>query len=174
MPQETNLNVSPYFDDFDSSKNFYKVLFKPGYPIQARELTTLQSILQNQIEKFGNHVFKEGSVVIPGQINYNNQFFAVKIENEFAGIPVNFYLKDLVGKTIKGDISKIRAKIIYVLDLNESENDSITLFVSYLGSGISGESVFIDGETLNIEETITKENFIIQSGSGFANTITLN
>ncbi len=174
MPQETNLNVSPYFDDFDSSKNFYKVLFKPGYPIQARELTTLQSILQNQIEKFGNHVFKEGSVVIPGQINYNNQFFAVKIESEFAGIPVNFYLKDLVGKTIKGDISKIRAKIIYVLDLNESENDSVTLFVSYLGSGISGESVFIDGETLNIEETITKENFIIQSGSGFANTITVN
>ena len=68
MPQETNLNVSPYFDDFDSNKNYYKVLFKPGYPVQARELTTLQSILQNQIEKFGNHIFKEGSVVIPGQI----------------------------------------------------------------------------------------------------------
>ena len=50
MPQETNLNVSPYFDDFDVNKNFYKVLFKPGYPIQARELTTLQSILQNQVE----------------------------------------------------------------------------------------------------------------------------
>ncbi len=42
MPQETNLNVSPYFDDFDDKKNFYKVLFKPGYPVQARELTTLQ------------------------------------------------------------------------------------------------------------------------------------
>jgi hypothetical protein len=39
MPQETNLNVSPYFDDFDPTKNYYKVLFKPGYPVQARELT---------------------------------------------------------------------------------------------------------------------------------------
>ena len=52
MPQETNLNVSPYFDDFDKNKNFSRVLFKPGSPVQARELTTLQSILQNQIEKF--------------------------------------------------------------------------------------------------------------------------
>ena len=64
MPQETNLNVAPYFDDFDPNKNYYKVLFKPGYPVQARELTTLQSILQNQVEQFGNHVFKEGAKVI--------------------------------------------------------------------------------------------------------------
>ena len=53
MPQSTNLNKYPYFDDFDSNKDFYKVLFKPGTTVQARELTTLQSILQNQIEKFG-------------------------------------------------------------------------------------------------------------------------
>ena len=50
MPQNTNLNISPYFDDFDKDKNFYRVLFRPGYPIQARELTTMQSILQNQME----------------------------------------------------------------------------------------------------------------------------
>ena len=44
MPQNTNLNVSPYFDDFVDSKNYQKVLFKPGFPVQARELTTLQSV----------------------------------------------------------------------------------------------------------------------------------
>ena len=60
MPQQTNLNVAPYFDDFESGKDFHKVLFKPGYPVQARELSTLQSILQNQIEKFGQHFFKRG------------------------------------------------------------------------------------------------------------------
>ena len=60
MAQKTDLNVNPYFDDFDASNNFYKVLFKPGFPVQARELTTLQSILQNQIEDFGSHIFKEG------------------------------------------------------------------------------------------------------------------
>ena len=77
MPQETNLNVSPYFDDFDIDKNYFKVLFKPGYPVQARELTTLQSILQNQIEQFGSHTFKEGSVVIPGNLIYKNDLNSV-------------------------------------------------------------------------------------------------
>ena len=37
MPQNTNLNISPYFDDFDKDKNFYRVLYRPGFPIQARE-----------------------------------------------------------------------------------------------------------------------------------------
>ena len=55
MPQETNLNVAPYFDDFDPQSNYYKVLFKPAYPVQARELNNLQSILQDQVENLGNH-----------------------------------------------------------------------------------------------------------------------
>ena len=63
MPQVTNLNIAPYYDDFNEGKGFHKVLFRPGYSIQARELTTLQSIFQNQVERFGAHVFKEGSVV---------------------------------------------------------------------------------------------------------------
>ena len=62
MPQETNLNVSPYFDDFDPAKNYYRVLFKPGLPVQARELTSLQAVLQDQVEQIGTHLFKEGSM----------------------------------------------------------------------------------------------------------------
>jgi len=60
MPQELNLNVSPYYDDFDRDNDYYRVLFKPGYPVQARELTTMQSMLQGQLEKFSDHFFKEG------------------------------------------------------------------------------------------------------------------
>ena len=71
MPQNTNLNVTPYYDDFDKNKNFYKVLFRPGFPIQARELTTMQSIMQNQVESIGQHLFKEGAMVIPGQVGYD-------------------------------------------------------------------------------------------------------
>ena len=51
MPITTDLNVSPYFDDFNEDKNFLRILFRPGYAIQARELTQLQTILANQIEK---------------------------------------------------------------------------------------------------------------------------
>ena len=57
----TNLNVDPYYDDFDETKNFHRMLFRPGLAVQARELTQMQTMLQNQIDRFGEHVFKEGS-----------------------------------------------------------------------------------------------------------------
>ena len=88
MAQKTDLNINPYYDDFDSAKNFYKVLFKPGFPVQARELTTLQSILQNQIEDFGSHMFKEGSMVVPGNVTYDNQFYAIKLDNTNFGVDI--------------------------------------------------------------------------------------
>ena len=89
---QINLDTSPYFDDFDADKDFYKVLFKPGFPVQARELTTLQSILQNQISNFGEHFFKEGSMVIPGSIGYNPQYTAVILNPQQGGIDVSLYL----------------------------------------------------------------------------------
>ena len=54
----TDLNVSPYYDDFDEADNFHRVLFRPGFAIQARELTQLQSILQNLVERHGSHMFQ--------------------------------------------------------------------------------------------------------------------
>ena len=73
MPQKTNLNVSPYYEDFDANKNFYKILFRPGFSIQGRELTQVQSILQNQVESFGKYAFKQGELVIPGEVGLNTK-----------------------------------------------------------------------------------------------------
>ena len=67
MPETKNLNVAPYFDDFNEDNNFVRTLFGQGFAIQARELTQLQSVLQNQIERHGNHIFKDGAMVIPGK-----------------------------------------------------------------------------------------------------------
>ena len=50
---KTLMGGPPYFDDFDEAKRFLKVLFRPGRPLQSRELAQVQSILQNQIERFG-------------------------------------------------------------------------------------------------------------------------
>ena len=91
MAQTTNLNVSPYFDDFSSSDNYHKVLFKPGFPVQARELTGLQSILQDQIEKFGQHFFKEGAKVIPGNTGFSQRYKCVQLNNDYLGVPVEAY-----------------------------------------------------------------------------------
>lgn len=63
------LKNNPYYDDFSEEKDFLRILFKPGYGIQARELTQLQTTLQNQTSRFADHVFKEGSKVFGGNVN---------------------------------------------------------------------------------------------------------
>ena len=80
---DTNLNTSPYFDDFDENKNFHRVLFKPSVPVQARELTQLQTILQNQIERFGDNILKSGTVVSGCSFNFEKLFY-VKLSDRNA------------------------------------------------------------------------------------------
>ena len=51
-------------------KNFIESCIVQHLFVQARELTTQQTILQNQIEQFGGYVFKHGAMVIPGEIQF--------------------------------------------------------------------------------------------------------
>ena len=171
MPQKTNLNVSPYYDDFNKDDNFYRVLFKPGYPVQARELTGLQSILQNQIESFGSHIFKEGSMVIPGGITCDNNFTTVKVLNNHLGIDITVYLDSLVsanngrGALVSGQSSDVVGRIKgYLLPPAEGVSD-ITLFVKYRDGGSDNETVeFQDGEVLLLQENVTYGNTTLNSG----------
>ena len=174
MPQETNLNVAPYFDDFDPQSNYYKVLFKPAYPVQARELNNLQSILQNQIEDMGTHFFKEGAKVIPGQLTYLPNFYAVQIEPEFLGIPVDLYLKQLVGKKITGATSGVTAEVVTYITDQESENGNFTIYLDYYESSTSDNATqtFNDDEVLLTNDNITFTTTFIAAGEGFAKTLT--
>ena len=81
MSEKTDLNISPYYDDYDSSKNYHKVLFRAGRPLQARELTQSQSILQDQVAKFGDHMFKEGSIVNGAETDIDMEVEYVKVDS---------------------------------------------------------------------------------------------
>ena len=85
MALTTDFNVDPYYDDYDESKEFYRVLFRPGYAVQAREVTQLQTILQKQIERNGRHTFEEGSIVLGCELNYDNEVKSLKLETQFSG-----------------------------------------------------------------------------------------
>lgn len=176
MAQKTNLNVSPYFDDFSEQnvgardKNYYKVLFSPGKPIQARELNTLQSILQNQVESFGSHIFKEGSMVIPGNIAFDDQFYAVKLNSSQYGVDVSLYLDKLVGKTIFGQISGISA-VVKKIQLPNSEVDYPTIYVKYINSDSNFEiNSFQNNEQLYSDENIEYGFTTINANTPFATT----
>jgi len=176
MAQKTNLNINPYFDDFDADKNFYKVLFNPGRPIQSRELNTIQSILQNQVETFGSHIFKEGSKVIPGGIHYDSSYHAVKLNTLSFGVEISQYLEKYIGKKIRGQTSGLTATVKSVVFPNNQVSDT-TIYVKYLDSdnGLSG-GTFLNGESLLSTEIISYgiNNITISSGSPFASLISSN
>jgi len=171
MPQKTNLNINPYYDDFNKDDNYYRVLFKPGYPVQARELTGLQSILQNQIESFGSHIFKEGSMVIPGGVTCDNAFTTIKVNNDHLGIDITIYLDALQnanngrGTRVRGLSSGVVGTIKGYFLPPEEGVEQITLFVKYRDGANDGEGVeFVDGEVLVLEENITYGNTTLNSG----------
>ena len=172
---QINLDTSPYFDDFDANKDYYKVLFKPGFPVQARELTTLQSILQNQISKFGEHFFKEGSMVIPGAITYNPKYDAVILKKQQSGVDISLYLDQLVGKTISGQNTGVRAKVIdFLLPPSEGISNP-TIYVTYLDSGNTTDTDTFDvDEPITLEQAVTYGNTTITSGSIFATTVSVD
>ena len=179
MAQQTNLNVSPYFDDFDPNDNYHKVLFKPGFPVQARELTGLQSILQNQIEKFGQHFFKEGAKVIPGNTAYSTEYYAVELNNSHLGVPVEFYIDQLIDRKIIGATTGVTAIVKQILRSENSENGNLTLYISYMSAGVEDNSikVFADGELLIADSDITSgpdNNAFIPTGESFASCIANN
>lgn len=162
MSQLTNLNKNPYYDDFDAESNYYKVLFKPGISVQTRELNNLQSILQDQIDKFGNKFFSNGGMVVPGGFAYDNLVGAVEVESLFNGIDIETYYENFVGKTITGKESNISAIVEYVISKTESERGSTTLYLKYLNSSISD---FIGETFLNAEELIINSD--IEVGTSF-------
>lgn len=143
MPQSTNLNKSPYFDDFDPTNNFYRVLFRPSHAIQSRELTTLQSILQNQIENLARANFKQGSVIVPGEIIVDSQYSYVKVSS----FTNNLSIADYIGKKMTGNTSGVVATVVNATA--SSDTDSATLFVKYESGGTSNsQKTFVEGETI--------------------------
>ena len=156
MAQLTNLNVSPYYDDFDDEDNFHKVLFRPGFSIQARELTTLQSILQNQIEKQGEHLFKEGTVVIPGQVSYSGDYYSLAVETTFGGESVNVaqFYNDTTPVIITGATSGVKAQVVNYAEGTATSQPYLYLQYIQTGDDLSTDK-FSDGENLTADIEIT-------------------
>lgn len=125
----TLFNYEPFFDDFDENKNFMRVLFRPGYAVQARELTQLQTILSNQIEKFGNHIFQSGSPITGGKISLDSRVNYLILQPQYENVDIE--LENFLNKTVTSyDSDKfVRAKVIAI---DNTSATTPTLVLKYL------------------------------------------
>jgi len=144
MPSPTDFNLSPYYDDFTESKKFHRVLFRPAFAVQARELTQSQTQIQNQIEKVSDHLFEKGAMVIPGEIGYDLNYYAVKLTSIASANTLAQFTTDTV---LTGGSSGVKARIIGTDALSGSDPD--TLYVKYNDSGTNNTNTqFTHGETI--------------------------
>jgi hypothetical protein len=127
MPLTTNFNVDPYYDDFDGQKNYYRTLFKPGQAVQSRELTQIQTNLQDQIKKFGDHIFKTGSIVTGGQITIQNCNY-LNITSTFSGADIS--ANNFNEKVIVNAANTKRAYVLKSYGSNEARGEPITFIIT--------------------------------------------
>jgi hypothetical protein len=152
MPLSTDFNVSPYFDDYDAAKQYYRILFKPSVAVQARELTQAQSMMQNQIEKFGNKIFKDGAVIegCDNPITIPNLAY-VRVSDAF-NANANVFFTD-INETylLVGQTSNVRAvPIVTKAGALLNYPDTNRFYVKYLTTGSNNQTSFANGEVINI------------------------
>jgi hypothetical protein len=127
-----DFNTEPYNDDFDENNKFYRILFRPSFAVQARELTQLQTILQKQIAQTGNHLFKQGAMVVPGAANLDTDYNYVKLQTYYGSDVVETYVDNFAGRDIIG-ANGVEATVLKVVHAVGS--DETTLYVRYKTSG---------------------------------------
>lgn len=152
-----NLSSGPYFDDFDSTKNYNRILFKPGVAVQARELTQLQTMLSDQMTKLSDFTLKEGAIIsgCEERITYVKY---VKITDSFLGGDSlnNADLSKYIGATITGGTTGLKARILDVRTGTAGDNpDAKTLYIGYTDRAGTSTKVFSMNETLTVASVDT-------------------
>ncbi len=168
----TNTTFSTtYKDDFLDSDNYHRILFNSGKALQARELTQIQTFLQNQITRFGNNIFKEGAVVKPGGANLNQKYEFIKLNTTTNALPTD--TSAFPGAIFTGATSGVQVKCIEVV--TATGGDPATLYVQYLKTSSAtasantirmtpGENISGAGATLTVQTTNSTANPAVGAG----------
>jgi hypothetical protein len=175
MPIQTDLSVSPYFDDYQEDKDYYKILFQPSVPVQVRELNQLQTLLQKQIEKFGDHIIKRGSVMNGCQFIHHPAIPYVKLRDATAsGNPVN--PSDYLGLMVRNSANLVSRVIASNTGFESQDPNLKTLYLDYLNNGNNGQTTtYSSGQTLTIYNSDRRlyKVSIDNASQGFSNNDTL-
>jgi len=146
-----NFNVDPYYDDFDPNNHYHRILFRPGRAVQARELTQSQTILQDQISKFANHIFKQNTPVSGGQVTVNTNAVYLKLNATYNDNDI--VASDFLNQIITDGTGTIYAKVVATEEATST--DSPTLIVTYLsGKQFSASDIIYSSSTTTTAQIV--------------------
>ena len=122
MAEFTNKTFRETYRDFyDAEDGYHRVLFNSGRALQARELIESQTIIQEEIARFGRNIFKEGALVNPGGATVDNKLEYIRLD------ATSVIDSALIGETLTNGTIEFK-----VLEAYESTaTDPTTLYVQY-------------------------------------------
>ncbi len=170
-------NTNPYYDDYKEEKDFYRILFKPSVAVQARELTQMQTIIQNQINQFGSHLFQNGSRVLGGEVSLDTEVTYILLASTFKETNIN--VANFMGQIIKGQQSGALARVVHYIEAEGTDEN--TIYVKPLngidfnyGEDIIAEDIVYSATILNEESSIGFASMVgISEGYYFYNGLFL-
>jgi hypothetical protein len=146
-----------YHDDYADSSGFHQILFNSSRYLQARELTQLQSILQNQVSKFADNYFQDGAPT-SGTGSTAEQTEYVLVNTTALG---NASIKRYLGKTLKSPAianlhGGLEFTVSFAVDAVDGESYA-TLYGNYVSANqqASGSSSDEQGSILKFAEGVT-------------------
>ena len=142
-----------YKDDYSDSAGYYKVLFNSGRPLQARELTQLQTILQTQIQRMANNLFLDGAAVEASGGGVQTAEYIVL--EPFSGLDVQDYVGQILQGPATADTSGLQFHVLFAAEASD-DGDDPTLYGTYRSANQSSVNqdlqpsapVFAEGDIL--------------------------
>ena len=172
-----NLNASPYYDDFDGTKNYNRVLFKPGVAVQARELTQLQTALADQLGQLASYNLKEGGIISGCEEKITRIAYIKVTDVDFGGTAIdNTSLVNYIGATLVGATTGLKAKVLTAkTGTTGAAPDTKILYISYIdqaaATNTNGLLEFGMGEKLTVESdnsSLNGDTFVTYNSSSAA------
>lgn len=157
---------SPYYDDYNESNYYHRILFRPGYAVQARELTQMQTIAQNQVERFGRSIYENGSIVSGGQISLDYAI-TLNLQPQYSGTDVN--VSSFIGKTIAYGSTNTSVQAVVLGGSSNTSTEPPSLTIRYLTGNEFGAGQTIMVPNTNAFATIETSNAFSNSTVAFVN-----
>lgn len=161
-----------YLDDFSEGKRYYRILFRPSVAVQARELTQLQTMLQNQISRLGDYTFKDGSIVDGVHITYRSKLPFVRLNDTFTSntskAVTEFDNNYLITNSANGTVA-VKAYVAYsARGYKANYPDTNRWYLTYIQTGKDGSNndvnEFQSGDTLYVYDTTQTKSAALDAG----------
>ena len=176
MSIETDLSVSPYFDDYDADYNYYRTLFKPSTAVQVRELNQLQTVLQEQIARFGDHILKRGTILEGCEAQFLTEIPYIKINDLTAEFRASVDPEGYEGLLLRNSSGLTSEVINSRLGFEAQDPNLNTLYLDYKDADSSGNSAaYSPGSQLEVyAPDLRLYGFeVVNPAQGFSNTDTV-